>query len=85
MTKSTCAIWLKFFDNCMQEQRMRLKHHKCTLLKNSVDCFGHHLNAQGFQTSTKKVEAILKAPATTSVTELWSFLGLLNYDRKFIL
>ena len=65
----------------LQEQGMRLKRDKCKFLKDSIDCLGYHIDAQGCHTSTRKVEAILKAPAPTFITELWSFLGLLNYIK----
>ena len=68
----------------LQERGMRLKRDKCKFLKDSVNYLGHHIDAQGCHANARKVKAILKAHAPTCVTELWSFLGLLNYCRKFI-
>ena len=65
---------------------MCLEHDRCMFLKDSVGYLhvGHHIDAQGCHTTTRKVEATLKALAPASVSELRSFLGLLNYYRKFI-
>ena len=49
-----------------------------------MDYLGHHIDAQGVRTSPSKVEAITKAPAPNNVTELRSFLGMVNYYGKFL-
>lgn len=41
-------------------------------------------DAQGLHPTASKVEAIVNAPAPQNVTELRSFLGLLNYYGKFV-
>ena len=45
---------------------------------------GHCIDAGGVHTSPTKVEAIAKAPVPKNVTELRSFLGMINYYGKFI-
>ena len=44
---------------------------------------GHTISAEGLRTADSKVEAIVRAPAPKNVTELHSFLGLVNYCAKF--
>lgn len=39
---------------------------------------------QGLQPTDKKVEAIRTAPAPTDLSQLKSFLGLINYYSKFL-
>ena len=63
---------------------MRLKKGKCAYLLPSVDYLGHTISEEGLRTSDSKVEAIVRAPAPTTVTELRSFLGLVNYYGKFL-
>ena len=53
-------------------------------MQDSIGYLGHHINAQGVSTSPSKVEAITKAPAPKNVTELQSFLGMINYYGKFL-
>lgn len=45
---------------------------------------GHVIDAKGLHPSESKVRAIRDAPTPTNVTELKSFLGLLNYYHKFL-
>ena len=47
-------------------------------------CLGHSINAEGLHPLPEKIDAITKAPAPTSITELKAFLGLMNYYGKFI-
>ena len=49
-----------------------------------VDYLGHRIDATGVHPLPDKVEAITSAPVPRNVNELRSFLGLLNYYRKFL-
>lgn len=40
--------------------------------------------ARGLHASPEKVKAVLNAPQPRNVQELRSFLGMMNYYRKFI-
>ena len=44
----------------------------------------HTVNANGIQPIQDKVKAIRKAPPPTNITELQSFLGVLQYYVKFV-
>lgn len=63
---------------------MQLKKDKCTFLQPQVEYLGHVISADGLRTSETKVSGILKVPAPCSVSELMSFLGLVNYYGKFL-
>ena len=39
---------------------------------------------EGISTSNRKIEAVLKIPPPQSLTELRSFLGIVNHYRKFV-
>ena len=62
----------------------RLKQPKCSLFQSSVEFLGHTIDAQDVHTLLAKCQAIVKAQAPRDVTELRSFLGLLNYYGRFI-
>lgn len=49
-----------------------------------VEYLGHIVSAEGIRMTESKVEALLRAPAPTNLTELRSFLGLLNYYVNFL-
>eukprot|EP00731_Ephydatia_muelleri_P013921 Em0007g1231a len=61
----------------------RLKFAKCVSNAPSVEYLGYAITASSVR-PTDKVSALLKAPAPKNMTELKSFLGMLNYYRKFL-
>ena len=63
---------------------MKLKLSKCFFLLPSVEYLGHVISAEGIRPSTEKTRATSNAPAPQNVTQLRSFLGLLNYYGKFL-
>ena len=68
----------------LQEHGVRLRREKCSFFQNSVEYLGYLITAEGVHTTSKKVEAVVEVPAPQNVSELRSFLGLLNYYGKFI-
>ena len=69
----------------LQENGLRLHKSKCHFFQRSVEYLGHHIDAEGIHTSDRKIKAILQARAPQNMSELRSFLGLINYYSKFIL
>lgn len=63
---------------------MRLKRDKCAFFLPAVEYLGHKISAQGLQPTEGKVRAIKNAPAPADVSQLKSFLGLVNYYCKFL-
>ena len=68
----------------LQDAGFRLKKSKCFIGVSSVEYLGFLIDANGIHPTTKKVEAITKAPVPTNVTQLQSYLGMLNFYRRFI-
>ena len=56
----------------------------CQFVLPSVEYPGHRISAQGLQPTTEKVNAIQNAPQPRNVSQLKSFLGLINYYCKFL-
>ena len=63
---------------------MKLKKRKCVFMKPSVEYFAFVVDRHGIHPSPRKVQAIQEVPEKQNATELKSFLGLVNYYRKFI-
>ncbi len=63
---------------------MRLKKNKCAFMLPSVEYLGRTISAQGLHASKSKVSGVVDAPKPKDVTELRSFIGLVNYYAKFL-
>ena len=63
---------------------IRMKKEKCHFMRNSVTYLGHVIDSEGIHATPDKIKAIVEAPIPTNVQQLRSFLGLLNYYRKFL-
>ena len=68
----------------LQAHGVRMKLSKCSFLKSSVEYLGHRVDAEGLRATPEKMRAIDQAPQPKNVQQLRSFLGLLNYYRKFL-
>ena len=68
----------------IEEAGVRLKRDKCKFLMESVEFLGHVISAEGVLPNKKKVEVVLAAPTPKDVSQVKSFLGLMNYYRKFL-
>ena len=63
---------------------VRLRKEKCTFGVSQVTYLGHMINSEGLHPLSEKVEAIDSAPAPTNITELRSFLGMLQFYSSFL-
>lgn len=68
----------------LKQAGVHVRRAKCSFLKQSVDFLGYRIDAEGRHPLPDKLKAITQAPAPKNVTELRSFLGLLNYYGCFI-
>jgi len=50
----------------------------------SVEYLGHRISFAGFQPTDGKIKALKEVPIPCHVSQLKSFLGLLNYYGKFV-
>lgn len=75
---------LKQIFERFQKFNVRINSSKCQFYKESVDYLGHKLSSDGIQPLFSKIDCILNAPTPTNVSELKSFLGMLNYYGKFL-
>ena len=68
----------------LEEVGMRLKESKCQFLLPSVEYLGYRISENGIQPTEEKLRAIRDAPIPRDLSQLKSFLGLLNYYGKFL-
>ena len=67
----------------LSEHGLRLKKKKCAFMVNEVVYLGQKINSQGIQPVQEKVRAITNALAPTNVSEVRSYLGMINYHQKY--
>ncbi len=70
--------------NRLEEYGLHLKLDKCTFMQKSGIYMGCIISAEGIHPTEEKIAAIKKAPRPENVTQLRSFLGMVNYHGKFI-
>ena len=63
---------------------LRLKKEKCSFCESQVTYLGHIISAEGLKPSPNKLRAVSELPVPSKVTELKTFLGLVNYYAKFL-
>ena len=67
----------------LEERGLKLKREKCEFVRDSVQFLGHRIDAQGVHKLNEKVEQIENIARPTNISELRSYLGMLNYYRKY--
>jgi hypothetical protein len=68
----------------LSEANLHISKEKCTFMSSSVTYLGHKIDAEGLHPLEEKVIAIRDARAPRDVTELRSFLGLVNHYARFL-
>lgn len=68
----------------LKEHNVKVSVEKCTFLQRTVKYLGHILSAGQITVNPDKLEALKKAPIPNNVKEVQSYVGLLNFFRKFI-
>ena len=82
VTGSSEEEHLKNLESVLQslmKHGVRLKREKCFFMRTSVEYLGFKVDAEGLHATEEKLKAITEAPRPCNVTELRSFLGLINY------
>ena len=68
----------------LHKYNVHLKLSKCEFLKTEVVYLGLRISAAGLQPVEEKVKAVKEAPVPRDVSELRSFLGMIQYYHSFL-
>ena len=66
-----------------QKHGVRLNKDKCEFMKDRLVYLGYVIGSNGIEADSDKVKAVVSAPVPNNVSELRSFLGLINYYGRF--
>ena len=69
---------------CLAAVDLKLEPEKCEFHQKVVDFLGYVVTTEGIKADPEKVKALLEWPRPTNVKELQSFLGTINFNRRFI-
>ena len=70
--------------NIMLTSGLRLRQDNCKFMLDEVVYLGMLINKDGMRPVPEKIEAVRASPPPTNVSELKSFLGMLNYYQRYI-
>jgi hypothetical protein len=68
-----------------REHKLFLKAEKCEFLKKQIAYLGYIISEEGIKPDPVKVHGVKDWPTPTNLKTLRSFLGFLNYYRRFIM
>ena len=68
----------------LKEAGLTLRVSKCQFMRDEVTYCGYVVSRRGVSPMPSNVEAVKEAPAPTCVTELRSFLGMVNYYNMYL-
>ena len=63
---------------------LKLKPNKCKFFKSKITYLGHIVSAAGIETDPKKTEAVKNWKTPMTVTDVRSFLSIINHYHRFI-
>lgn len=68
----------------LSQFNVKINIEKSKFLQESVNYLGHIVTSNGIKPNEEKVKAIVDAPEPRNLQQLQSYLGLINFYRKFI-
>ena len=68
----------------LREAQLKLKASKCSFGKTEIQLLGYIITPEGIHSDPEKVRAIAEMPAPTTVKQIRSFVGMVNYYAKTI-
>ena len=68
----------------LREHGLLLRPDKCVFGRSSMEFLGHHVDASGIRPLDNKVKAVCSYPRPVTLSELRTYLGLINFYHRFL-
>jgi len=75
---------LKALFERLNDYGLTIKPSKCTFGVSNIEFLGFEISAAGLSPLPDRVDAIIKFPRPTTITQLRRFLGMYNFYRRFL-
>jgi hypothetical protein len=75
---------IQWVMHTLQQHKLYANLEKCSFGMDMVHYLGYIIDQHGIHVDPSKIKFIRDWPAPTTLTELWIFLGLANFYRRFI-
>jgi len=75
---------LRIALDVLRRNELDAKFSKCEFCLEKVAFLGHVVSSEGVSVDPQKIEAVTNWPRPKNPTEVWSFLGLAGYYRRFV-
>ena len=68
----------------LQDAGLKANKERCEFFRDRVQFCGHEIDREGHHKTQEKIEAVVSAPRPENVSQLRSFLGLVNHYNRFL-
>ena len=68
----------------LHKHELRANSSKCEFFQDKIEFCGHEITQDGLHKSQKKIDAVVNAPRPDNVSQVRSFIGLINYYQHFL-
>ena len=68
----------------LREHQLFTKFNKCHFFKDKIQYLGHVVTKEWIFVDPEKIKVIADWPVPKDVTDVWSFMGITSYYRRFI-
>lgn len=75
---------LRIAQQTLRDHKLYEKFNKCEFWLDKMGFLGHLISKDEIYVDPKKIEAVINWPIPTNVTDIYRFLGLVGYYKRFI-
>ena len=83
-TEDEHLTWLRAVFERFQEHGLKLKPSKCHFLWKEIAFLGHKVSEEGMKPGDDGLKGIAEMAPPANYTEIWRFLGVTGFFRRFI-
>jgi hypothetical protein len=75
---------LRIVLQTLRKHKLYAKFDKCNFYQKGIQYLGHVISSEGIVVDPEKIKSIMEWPVPKDVVDIWSFMGIMGYYRRFI-